>query len=103
MCIASEDGQKVYEQIKCAFKEDKNVIVSFKHAEDFTWPFLDDAIGQLYAAFPEKQIDALLSIVNIAPDDAEFIEDVIYLRKEHLKDPQRFKEAAREFLYDNDE
>ncbi|MBD2184466.1 STAS-like domain-containing protein [Aerosakkonema funiforme] len=103
LCIATDDAQKVYEQIAAAFKEGKKVILSFKDAEDLTWPFLDDAIGQLYKFFPEEQIQSSLSFVDITPDDLEFIEDVVYWVKEYLKNPQRFKEAAREFLGDEDE
>lgn len=103
LCITSEDGQKVYQQIAAAFKEGKKVILDFKNGEDFTWPFFSNAIGQLYENFPEDHIQASLSIVDISPEDRNFIEDVIYWKKEYLKDPQRFKEAAQEFLGDEDE
>lgn len=103
LCIATDDAQKVYEQIAAAFKQGKKVILSFKDAEDLTWPFLSDAIGQLYENFSEEQIQTSLSFVDITPDDLEFIDDVVYWKKEYLKDPQRFKEATREFLGDEDE
>lgn len=96
LCIASEDGQKVYEQIVAAFKEGKKVILSFKNGEDITPAFLSDAIGHLYATFPEEQIQASLSVVDMAPDDQDMIEDVIYWAKQYLKDPQRFRDAARQ-------
>jgi len=40
LCIASEDAQKVYDRIAVAFKSSKNVILSFKDAEDLTWPLM---------------------------------------------------------------
>ncbi len=103
LCIASEDGQKVYDRVAKAFKEGKSVVLSFKNCEDFTRGFLIDAIGQLYESFSEVQIRNSLSIVDIEPEDAEYIEDVICWTKRYLADPERFKEAAREFLGDDDE
>lgn len=103
LCIAAEDGKKVYEAIAAAFREDQSVLLSFKDCEDFTRAFLIDAIGQLYESFPEEQIHNTLSIVDIEPEDAEYIEDVIYWTKRYLEDPERFKEAASEFLGDDDE
>jgi len=103
LCIASEDAQKVYDRIAAAFKSSKSVILSFKDAEDLTWPFLSDAIGQLYESFPYEQIQSSLSFVDITADDREFIEDVVYWKKRYLEDPQRFREAAQELLGDEDE
>lgn len=103
LCIASEDGKKVYDRVAKAFKEGKSVVLSFKNCEDFTRGFLIDAIGQLYESFSEEHIRTSLSIVDIDPEDAEYIEDVIYWTKRYLEDPERFKEAAREFLEDEDE
>lgn len=103
LCIASEDGQKVFEAIAAVFREGKSVSLSFKDCEDFTRAFLIDAIGHLYESFPEEQIRTSLSIVDIAPEDAEYIEDVIYWTKRYLEAPERFKEAASEFLGDDDE
>ncbi|MCL1463176.1 MULTISPECIES: STAS-like domain-containing protein [Argonema] len=100
LCIASDDGQKVYELIATAFKEGKNVILSFKNGEDITPAFLSDAIGHLYATFPEEQIQTSLSVIDIDTDDADMIDDAIYWTKQYLKDPQRFEAAAREAFGD---
>lgn len=103
LCIASDDGQKVYEQIADAFKEGKSVVLSFKNVEETTPAFMDTAIGQLYEHFTEEQINASFSFVDADPDAVDDIENAVYWTKEYLKDPQRFKEAAREFLGDEDE
>lgn len=103
LCIESEKAKKVYEQTAAAFKEGKKVILDFKNGEDYTWGFFSEAIGQLYVHFPEEQIRASLSFVNIEPDDVDFIEDVIYWKKEYIANPERFKEATREFLGDDDD
>lgn len=103
LCIASDDGHKVYEQIAAAFKEGKSVILSFKNVEETTPAFMDTAIGQLYEHFTEDQIKPSLSFVDLDQDAADDIENAVYWTKEYLKDPQRFREAAREFLGDEDE
>ena len=103
LCITIANAQKVNQKIAAAFKEGKKVILSFKDAEDLTWGFLSDSIGQLYLDFPEEKIKDALSFVDITDDDREFIEDVIYWKKEFFKDPERYKEAAREFLEIDDD
>jgi len=103
LCITIANAQKVNRAIAAAFKEGKKVILSFQDAEDLTWGFLSDSIGQLYLDFPEEQIKDSLSFVDITDDDLEFIEDVVYWKKEFLKAPERYKEAAREFLEIDDD
>lgn len=103
LCIACEDGQKVYEQIAAAFKEGKCVTIDFKNVEETVPACMDTMIGQLYEHFPEEQIEASLSIVNANSDAADDIRNAIYWTKEYLKDPQRFREAARELMGDEDE
>ncbi|OCQ99762.1 hypothetical protein BCD67_15270 [Oscillatoriales cyanobacterium USR001] len=105
LCITCEAGQQVCSAIAAAFREGKNVVLSFKDCEDFTRGFLSESIAQLYEYFPEEQIRNRLSIVDIDSEDAEYIENVIYWRRRYLEDPERFKEAARESLCaeDNDE
>ena len=101
ICVASEDGVKVYEQIAAALKEGKDVILSFKDVQETTPAFLSDAIARLYANFPEGQIESSLSIVDIHSDDTEDIGYVVEDMKEYLKDPQRFIDAWREVLGDD--
>ncbi len=106
LCIASEDGRKVYEKIANAFKEGKKAIVSFQDAEDVTSikspkiiqvsPFLAEAIGHLYAEFPEQQIASCLNVVDIEPDDAADLEDTIFWVKKYLEDPEKWEAAAKE-------
>jgi hypothetical protein len=103
LCIASEDGQKVFEQILAAFKQDKKVVLSFKNGEDLTRAFLSDAIAQLYEHFPDEYIRDSLTVIDIDPEDGEYIEDVIYWRKRYLEDPERFKKAVQESLGYDDE
>lgn len=103
LCIASEDGQKVYEQITAAFEEGKNVILSFKDIQESVPAFMDTAIGQLYKHFTKEQIQKKLRVVDIDADGADDIENAVYWTKEYLKDPEKFRKAGRDFLGVNDE
>ncbi|MBC6475592.1 MAG: STAS-like domain-containing protein [Hormoscilla sp. GM102CHS1] len=100
ICIASEDGQKVYDRIAAAFQVGKKVIVSFKDAEDITTAFLAEAIAQLYHVFPEEQVESSLRVVDMEEIDAIDLEDAIYWTKEYIKDPERYIAAAKEAFGD---
>ncbi|MBC6481729.1 MAG: STAS-like domain-containing protein [Hormoscilla sp. GM7CHS1pb] len=96
LSISCVDGQKVYDQIAAAFHAGKNAIVSFKDAEDITSAFLAEAIGHLYAEFPEEQIESSLRVVDMEEIDADDLKYTIEEVKDYLKDPERWKAAARE-------
>ena len=97
-CIVCHYGHKLYEHIAVAFNNGKNVILSFKDAEDITPAFLSETFGSLYANFSQQQIDSSLSIIDIEPEDAKDLKSVIAEVKEYLENPQRFKNAIEESL-----
>jgi len=100
ICIASEDGRKVYDRIAAAFQAGKNAIVSFKDAEDITTTLVAEAIGQLYHVFPEEQVESSLRVVDIEEIDAIDLEDAIYWTKEYIKYSERYIAAAKEAFGD---
>ena len=75
-------GITAFLQISAIFHAGKNAIVSFKDAEDITSAFLAEAIGHLYAEFPEDQIESSLRVVDMEEIDAIDLEDAIYWTKE---------------------
>jgi hypothetical protein len=98
LCVASDDGQKVYERIAAALKESRNVVVSFLNVTSLTSAFLNAAIGQLYDSFKEDQIRAKLKVQDMQPDDLALLKRVVDTAKAYFKDPKRFKEATKEML-----
>ena len=98
LCVASDDGQKVYERIAAALKEGRNPAMSFLRVTSLTPAFLNAAIGQLYHSFKEDQIRAKLEIQDMEPDDLALLKRVVDTAKAYFKDPKRFKEAANEML-----
>lgn len=100
LCVASSDGQKVYERISAALREGRNVAISFHNISTLTSAFLNAAIGQLYGEFSEDQIRTLLKVQDMQPDDMALLKRVVETAKEYFKDPQKFDQAVRDELGD---
>ena len=103
LCVASSDGQKVYDRLDFALKEHFKVALSFRNVSTLTSAFLNAAIGQLYGTFSEEQIRSLLKVEDIEPDDRELLKRVVDTAKMYFKDPQRFDQVVRETLEDEDD
>jgi hypothetical protein len=102
LCVASDDGQKVHDQIAQALRNNRKAQLSFLNVESLTSAFLNAAIGQLYGNFSEEQIRAALSVTDIEQEDLALLKRVVDTAKEYFKDPERFDKARREALEDND-
>jgi Icc-related predicted phosphoesterase len=89
LCVASDDGQKVHDQITRTFREGKKILLSFQNVEMLTPTFLNAAIGQLYGEFPEAQIKANLSVTEMESDDLELLKRVVDTAKDYFRDHQR--------------
>ena len=68
-----------------------------------TSAFLNAAIGQLYGTFSEGQIRSLLKVEDIEPEDAVLLKRVVETAKLYFQDRQRFDQAVREVLEDDDD
>lgn len=102
LCVASSDGQKVYDRLINAFKEERPVIVSFNNITTLTSAFLNTAIGQLYGEFSEEQIRSLLEVQDIQEDDLELLKRVVDTAKQYFKDPKTFDQAVQDTMGDED-
>lgn len=102
VCVSSDDGQKVHDQIAAALKESKKVKLSFMHVESLTSAFLNAAIGQLYGEFSEGTIKNSLSVSEMEQDDLILLKRVVETAKEYFSAPERFKKAQEEALEDRD-
>jgi hypothetical protein len=101
-CIASDDGEKVHKAILEAFEKGYKVKLSFEGIEDLTSSFLNAAVGQLYGEYEESQIKSLfLPPVDISSDDLELLKRVVERAKEFFRNPDLFRQAAKEVLGDD--
>ena len=103
LCVASNDGQKVYDRIAAALKADRSITLSFHNVTTLTSAFLNSAIGQLYEAFSEEQIRSRLKVEDMEQDDLALLKRVVDNAKLYFKDPQRFDQIVQETLEDEDD
>ena len=101
--IKNRTMQKVYDRLVAIFKEGRNVILSFRNVNTLTSAFLNAAIGQLYGAFSEEQIRSLLKVQDMQPDDLALLKRVVETAKQYFKDPQKFDQAVRDVLGDEND
>ncbi|MYF99136.1 DUF4325 domain-containing protein [Candidatus Poribacteria bacterium] len=100
ICVASGDGQKVYNRITTALSNDRCVVLSFQNVTILTAAFLNSAIGQLYGVFSEEKIRSLLKVENIEQDDLALLKRVVDNAKLYFRDPKKYNEAIQEVLGD---
>ena len=102
LCVASSDGQKIYDRLAAALKADRHVVISFNKVTTLTAAFLNAAIGQLYGTFSEEKIRSLLKVKDVGSVDLALLKRVVGNAKLYFKDPQRFDQVVRETLEDKD-
>ena len=103
LCVASGDGQKVYERLASVLAEEYGAVLSFHNVHMLTSAFLNTAIGQLYGKFTEERIRSFLSVVDMEPEDIALLKRVVETAKRYFKDPERFEQASRDALEDDDD
>ena len=95
-CVASSDGQRIFDRIVSAFTEELDICLSFKNVTSLTSAFLNAAIGQLYGRYEVKIIQKLLTIVDIDPTDLSLLRRVVENAKLYFEDPLRFESIVTE-------
>lgn len=103
LCVASNDGQKVYERLAAAIQERRSVVLSFHNVDTLTSAFLNAAIGQLYGKFSEDEIRSLVRVEDMAVDDLVLLKRVVDTAKQYFNDPLKFKQVIRETMEDRDD
>ncbi len=103
LCVASGDGQKVYERLASVLAQGHGAVLSFHNVTMLTSAFLNTAIGQLYGKFDEERIRRSLNVADMEPDDIALLKRVVETAKRYFKDPERFEQASREALEGEDD
>ncbi len=102
LCVASGDGQKVHDRLAAALRQGRGVSLSFRNVTTLTSAFLNAAIGQLYGGFDENRIRELLNVADMESDDKVLLRRVVDTAKWYFRDPNRFEEALRSGMEDED-
>ena len=98
LCVASGDGQKVFDRIDPALKAGRSVNLSFENVTALTSAFLNAAIGQLYGTFEEDKIRSHITITDIQKSDLGLFIAVVRAAKAYFRNKESFDEAIREEL-----
>ncbi|MCK5202188.1 MAG: STAS-like domain-containing protein [Spirochaetales bacterium] len=97
-CIAAEDGEKVFLQLKKAMDEKMPIDLSFLNIEMLTSAFLNTAIGQMYDSFDENEIKSRLSVSDIKDEDKLLLKRVVDTAKAYYKNPSQFEESINKII-----
>lgn len=93
LCISSEDGNKVYDQISALIKDGRDIVLSFERVKLLISLFLNAAIGRLYGSFNEDEIRAHLRVEGLTPEDMEILKKVVANAKKYYANPRQYDEA----------
>ena len=100
LCVASSDGQKVYERIARVLTRGGRATLSFRNVSTLTSAFLNSAIGQLYGKFDSDEIRDRLKVVDMEADDIVLLRRVVDTAKQYFNDPPGFARAVRDAIGD---
>ena len=103
LCVAADDGQRVYDQVAAALQEHHQVALSFLNVTNLTSAFLNAAVGQLYGEFTAEEVRAGLKVEDMSPEDLALLKRVVVTAKLYFKDPKRFVEVVRDATGEGDD
>ena len=95
-CVATDDGEIIFNQIKTALAAGKSVEVSFAGVESLSTAFLNSAIGDLVGVFSPDDLNARLKIEDMSDDDRDTLNRVIANAKRYYADPDNYRALQRE-------
>jgi hypothetical protein len=99
-CVATDDGEKVFEQIKKIILKNRTVELSFLNVEMLTSAFLNTAIGKLYGEFDEEKIKNSILLSDIRDEDKLLLKRVVDTAKSYYKDPDQFEASINKIMED---
>lgn len=99
ICVATEDGDKVFTKLKSLLEAGKKVEVSFKNVETLTTAFLNAAIGQLYGGdFQPSVLVEGIKYSDITGSDTKLVDLVVENAKLYFQNPAQHDKALSEAL-----
>lgn len=86
-CITSEDGQRVYDEVRLKLKAAEDVQLDFDGVTVFASPFFNFAIGQLYRDFSAEVLQKHLKAENLSSNGTMILNRVIRNSKAYYENP----------------
>lgn len=98
--ISVDDGNNLYEKIDEALSNNLVVILDFQNINVIITAFLNAAIGQLYSKYSSIQLNKMLVLKNLQPDNVRQFKMVIERAKEYFIDRESFDKTYRDNIGD---
>ncbi len=93
--LTREQGELVYNSIVTRISQKKHTVLDFAEIESLITPFLNVAIGKLYADYTSDELNRYLSIINIPASKTATIQIVIANAKRFYKDGEAFNRIVK--------
>lgn len=100
ICVASEDGESVYNALSSAWNGGNAVTLSFNGVEIMTAAFLHAAVGRLYKDHSAEEVGRRLTTEGLDKFHENLLERVKDNAIAYYSDPEKFKESLRGILDD---
>lgn len=97
------DGEKVFAKLLPAIQEGRKVRLSFEGITMVITAFFNAAIGKLYGALAEEQVDKMLDVQDLLPPFLPSLDKSIEWSKAYYRDQERLNKVAMEELGDDDD
>lgn len=94
-CIALEDGERLYSTIHPALKRGELVELDFSAVSVFSSPFLNAAVGRLFADLSPSDLNRLLQVTGLSTESEGTLRRVVDNSKAYYSDPLRRQAVER--------
>lgn len=98
ICVAQDDGQRVFEVLLDALEDGREVSLSFAGVQNLTTAFLNAAVGQLLRHFDAEFLKTHLKARDLRADQVELLREVIERAKLYFQDKARFNAVRAQVL-----
>ncbi len=98
ICVAQDDGQRLFEVLRDALSSGRQVWLSFSGVESLTTAFLNAAIGQLLRSFESDFLRDNLKFRDLTGEQLRLLREVIEKARLYFSDPERFEAARAQVL-----
>lgn len=88
-CIASEDGEQVFERVQAALEgDDDRVVLDFGAVEIVVSPFFNALYGALAEAYTADKINSRVEFANLSGDGRAVLQRVIDNARDYYTHPK---------------
>ncbi len=99
--ISTEDGDKLFQRIDKALKNEALIQISFKGIKLITTAFLNAGVGQLYGKYEGDTLNQKIEILDMESTDLEILKKVVEAAKKYFQNKESFNKTIDKILEDD--